>query len=341
MDGDLFPLDPLDSLTTENMTVTPEKDRPEVKNYTLINAADLSLIPSVHAEYTSDRDQYLYLYVDAANTKRFVYSTSTSKEDRELSAGRSLIDVGHVSKGEKVTVDFVLTNKGEFEKTYRESGTFALYAAGYNEEVFREAYDRLNSETMAVTSFRDTRVEGTVTAEKEGVLMTSIPYTRGWKVTVDGEKGEILPIGENGLIGVKIPAGTHTVIFSYNTGIFIPAVLVSLLGLLCFLLMHRKRKSTAESDGIPASAKMKTGAKPESRETSGKSDENTPAEEGPSTEEAAKDRKDSDPTGKALAGIAENPQKPESSPGTASSGTKASGGSSSHSNKRKKKKKGR
>ena len=46
----------------------------------------------------------------------------------------------------EVTVDFVLTNKGEFEKTYRESGTFALYAAGYNENVFREAYDSLNSE---------------------------------------------------------------------------------------------------------------------------------------------------------------------------------------------------
>ena len=139
----------------------------------------------------------------------------------------------------------MLTNKGEFEKTYRESGTFALYAAGYNENVFREAYDSLNSEPMAITSFRDTRVEGTVTAENEGVLMTSIPYTRGWKVTVDGERAEILPIGENGLAGVKIPAGTHTVIFSYNTGIFIPAVLVSLLGILCFLLLHRKWKDPA------------------------------------------------------------------------------------------------
>ena len=339
--GDLFTLDPLDSLTTENMTVTPDKDRPEVKNYTLINAADLSLIPSVHAEYTSDRDQYLYLYVDAANTKRFVYSTSTSKEDRELSAGRSLIDVGRVSKGEKVTVDFVLTNKGEFEKTYRESGTFALYAAGYNENVFREAYDSLNSEPMAVTSFRDTRVEGTVTAEKEGVLMTSIPYTRGWKVTVDGEKGEILPIGENGLAGVKIPAGTHTVIFSYNTGIFIPAVLVSLLGILCFLLLHRKWKDPAGSNEMSASKKTKIDMNLKSRKASGKSGGNTPAEEGPSAEEAAKDRKDSDPTGKALVGIAENPEKPENSPGTAPSGAKASGGSSSRPNKRKKKKKGR
>ncbi len=254
--GDLFTINPLDSLTTQNMTVKDGKDRPESLDYTLVNAADLTLIPSVHAEYTSDRDQYLYLYVDAANTKRFVYATSTSKEDRELSAGRSLIDIGHVSKGEKITVDFALTNKGEFEKTYRENGTIALYAAGYNEDVFREAYEKLNSETLSITSFRDTRVEGTVTTEDDGVLMTSIPYTRGWKVSVDGEKSEIVPIGENGLVGVNIPAGTHTVVFSYNTGIFLPAVLVSLLGVLGFVLMRRKWKDPDAAKEQPRSKKQ-------------------------------------------------------------------------------------
>ena len=168
---------------------------------------------------------------------------------------------------------------------------------------------------MAITSFRDTRIEGTVTAENEGVLMTSIPYTRGWKVTVDGERAEILPIGENGLAGVKIPAGTHTVIFSYNTGIFIPAVLVSLLGILCFLLLHRKWKDPAGSKVIPASAKMKTGAEPASREASGKA--------------GGKDVKEKDPDGS------------EKTPASASQGTNAPKGSRSGSGKRKKKKKGR
>ena len=80
--------------------------------YTLTEPANLSLEPTVTAEIVSDKDQYLFVYVDAGNAKRVKYVTNTANEDRELSAGKSLFDVGHVSKGEKITVSFALTNKG-------------------------------------------------------------------------------------------------------------------------------------------------------------------------------------------------------------------------------------
>ena len=92
-------------------------------------------------------------------------------------------------------------------------------------------------------------------------------------------------------------------------------MLVSLLGILCFLLLHRKWKDPAASKEMPASAKMKTGGEPATRESLRTADE--------------KDVKEKDPDGS------------EKTPDAASQGTNASKGSRSGSGKRKKKKKGR
>ena len=51
--------------------------------YTLTEPANLSLEPTVTAEIVSDKDQYLFVYVDAGNAKRVKYVTNTANEDRE------------------------------------------------------------------------------------------------------------------------------------------------------------------------------------------------------------------------------------------------------------------
>ena len=94
-----------------------------------------------------------------------------------------MFDIGHVSEGEEITVTFALTNKGEFEKTYRTSGTVKVYAASYDDDVFQQAYDILNSNTYDITEFTDTKITGTVNAEEDGLMFTSIPYNAGWSVT--------------------------------------------------------------------------------------------------------------------------------------------------------------
>ena len=55
-----------DEVTTENIKATPSGADTHF-SYTVTHPDDLSAEPSVHAVYTSDEDQYLYLYVDAGN----------------------------------------------------------------------------------------------------------------------------------------------------------------------------------------------------------------------------------------------------------------------------------
>ena len=256
IDRDMFtPIKP-DSIDKTFMDVTEEIDENSFK-YSLTDPANLSSEPTVTAKFTSDKDQYMFVYVDAGNAKRVKYQTNSANEDRELSAGKSLFDIGHVTAGEEITVSFALTNKGEFEKTYRKDGTVKIYGASYDDAVFQEAYDKLNMNTYNITSFEDTHIEGTVNAAEDGVMFTSIPYVDGWKVTVDGQSVDKVSIGNDGVIGVDIPKGEHTVVFQFKSKGLIPSVLISFIGILLaviYTLIDKAIKKKHELKLVAAAA---------------------------------------------------------------------------------------
>ncbi len=253
---DMFTPIKADSVEKTFMNVTEQIDDNSFK-YELTDPANLSLEPTVKATFTSDKDQYVYVYVDAGNAKRVKYQTNTANEDRELSAGKSLFDIGYVSAGETINVEFALTNKGEFEKTYRKTGTVKIYAASYNDSVFQEAYDKLNQNTYNITKFEDIHIEGTVNSPTDGVIFTSIPYVDGWKVNVDGKAVDKVSIGNNGVIGVDVPAGEHTVVFQFKSKGLIPSLVISLVGLILavlYTLVDNKVKKKKELKLVAAAA---------------------------------------------------------------------------------------
>lgn len=247
VEEDMFTLIDADYINVENMNVT-YTDGDKAFDYTLDNPADLETIPRFTAQYTSAKDQYLYLYVVASNAKRFVYHTSREDQDREIACGNAIIDVGHVSAGEVITIECELTNMGEFETEYRSPGKVSLYAASYNDSVFQKAYDELSQGCMTITDFTDTHFEGTVSASKDQVLFTSIPYVDGWSVTLDGEPVDKVSLGNDGVIGVAIPAGDHELTFTYKLKGLRYAVVFSVLGVLLmigYLMLEKKGKLPA------------------------------------------------------------------------------------------------
>ena len=63
-------------------------------------------------------------------------------------------------------------------------------------------------------------------------MYTSIPYVPGWSVKVDGQKVNKVSIGENGLIGVDVTAGTHEIVFKYQPSGFYLGIVISIISLL-------------------------------------------------------------------------------------------------------------
>ena len=115
-----------------------------------------------------------------------------------------------------------------------------IFAAGWNDDVFQKAFEKLNREPLEISDFSDTEIRGTVTASEKGILFTSIPYTSGWTAYVDGKETDKIGIGGNGVIGVPVPQGTHEIVLKYKSPFLLPALICTLLGPVFFVLYKRK-----------------------------------------------------------------------------------------------------
>lgn len=129
-----------------------------------------------------------------------------------------------------------------------EEGYINAHAGILDEEIFRSGYDMLAACTLKLDTFTGTFVEGTITCDRNGVLYTSIPQDGNWIAMVDGERAEIVKIGD-AMSGLLLSEGNHTVRFLYRNYDFIIGCGISILSASIFLviligslLKHYRRK---------------------------------------------------------------------------------------------------
>jgi uncharacterized membrane protein YfhO len=137
---------------------------------------------------------------------------------------RYLLDLGYCSAGDELAI----TNKG--------NETISFYVYRLNEKTLEQAYNTLNSQTMELTGFSDTRVEGEIDVQQAGRLILSIPDEAGWTLYVDGEETPTEAFAD-ALISVHLEEGHHTIQLSYRTPYLDVGAAVSLGSVLCFLLL--------------------------------------------------------------------------------------------------------
>ena len=95
----------------------------------------------------------------------------------------------------------------------------------------------LKASTLELTSFRNTRVEGVIDCDRDGLLYASIPQNGSWHVLVDGEEAEIKLVGDC-MIGVELTEGRHTITYIYRNEAFSLGWKVSLGCLAVFLVLY-------------------------------------------------------------------------------------------------------
>ena len=193
--------------------------------------------------YTAHRDGLLCINLDLTGKNSYTVSKNGTELYSETISLPQLIAVCDVQEGDTITVR--IRGKGET------SGTTTLLAAVMRDEVFREGYEKLAASTLEVTSFENTRVEGTIDCDRDGLMYTSIPQDGNWSVTVDGEPAEITLIGD-AMIGVKLTAGRHTVVFNYHSAAFSLGWKISLgcaaafVGIVCVFYPTRRKRGRFE-----------------------------------------------------------------------------------------------
>ena len=175
--------------------------------------------------YTVGDSGFLCLDLTMSARNKFeVWRNGAELYSESLSLPQTL-SVSQVEPGD--IIEIMITCKAN------ESGSITIRAGLLNDSVFRQGYDILAASTLELTEFSNTRVEGTIDCNRDGLLYTSVPQNGdNWSVTVDGEPAQIKPVGD-AMIAVALTEGRHTVTFTYRNDAFNLGWKISLV---CFLL---------------------------------------------------------------------------------------------------------
>ena len=161
--------------------------------------------------YTADREGLMCLSLDLSKKNNFSFWLNGTELYSETYSLPQSLAVSMVRPGDVVEI--------QLKCNADEKGNIKIIAGILDETLFRQAYDILSASTLELTHFSNTRVEGQITCNRDGVLYTSIPQNGNWHATVDGESAEIVLIG-NAMSGLLLPEGDHTVSFYYHNAAF-------------------------------------------------------------------------------------------------------------------------
>lgn len=117
----------------------------------------------------------------------------------------------------------------------------SFYSYRMDERVLLDIYRKLNQVPMEVVTFSDTKIVGRVCTEKDGVLLLSVPYDKGWHVTIDGVKADTYA-WEGAFLAVELEEGNHEIQFQYCPVGFKIGLLISASGFFAGIFILVKRK---------------------------------------------------------------------------------------------------
>ena len=193
---------------------------------------------TVTYSYTVPEGQYIYLFFPAYYNREIKISSptmsvwdGTSKLDK---CNDRIVNLGY-TKGTEYELKVTISNtRNEFYTKMEES---FIYYVDY--EVLNEVCSKLQSGQMIIDEeYKEDDISGTITTTNDGqVIMTTIPYDKGWRVYVDGKlvnTNEAL----GALVSFKIDeAGTHSVRFLYRSDAFNYGIVITIVSLSGFILI--------------------------------------------------------------------------------------------------------
>lgn len=157
------------------------------------------------------------------------FGTATIEQARQSTLSlfkhvtNSTLNIGYYDGKLPTSLTFQPSKLGTYELKYR------VVAEKLDNNYYREV-KTLQRHRLENVKFKRNQVQGTIKTTHPGVLTSSIPYSTGWSVKVNGKKATTLRTNQ-AFLGVYLPAGTHHVTFSYELPGIKLGTLLSLIGL--------------------------------------------------------------------------------------------------------------
>ena len=116
--------------------------------------------------------------------------------------------------------------------------------AYFDMDMFQSGFANINTDGVDVVSVRNGHVELNSNLQDDSMILTTIPYEKGWTLTIDGQPAQIT-VYQDALIGINPGQGQHEIVLDFSppgikTGAMISAVGAAGILLLCLFDMRKK-----------------------------------------------------------------------------------------------------
>ncbi len=195
-----------------------------------------------YADSDGGEGSFTALHTIAEKAQCYIYVDCRAATSINVQVGNSnwnvtpyepyIIDMGRLSKGTevRVTVGSGSTCSGN------------IFIAQMDNEALNTAVSLMGEHQWNISEYGDGHFKGTISADDNCVMFTSIPYSDGWSVKVDGKSADTVRIGD-ALIGVYLTPGEHTVTMDYHTSGLPVGIILSLLSIILMALWYFREKT--------------------------------------------------------------------------------------------------
>ena len=150
-------------------------------------------------------------------------------ERLSVTENEDALPLGFLSEREVLSLDL-----SEYEKGSEAQKALFNSIVKDGSQSYDEAISYLHKNGFNITEFDTDLIKGTVKAEKDGVMLFSIPYDEGWSVTLDGENAPAQKAAGY-LLSFDISEGEHEIELSYTVPGIKDGAVISLFSLLAFV----------------------------------------------------------------------------------------------------------
>lgn len=207
--------------------------------------------------YSSTMSEDCYSFFRSLGMEKYAGNVSTYYNSSDIAD--TLLGVKYIisDKGEKIrenpyALPLAYLSEREIlsldlsEYTPGEEAQQALWQAVVpdNSEDLPSSAEYLKKNSMTVTYFDTDVIRGAITVEKDGVLLSTLPYDEGWEFFIDGEK-TVTSKAAGYLTAAEIEKGSHEIEMRYTVPGIKAGAAISLLGLiilLCLIIYRKKQK---------------------------------------------------------------------------------------------------
>lgn len=121
----------------------------------------------------------------------------------------------------------------------------------YNKDALRKAYEELSLGQLEHVSYENGVIRGDIEIdENHPILMTSIPYEKGWKIFVDGVKVPTYAVAEGTFLAADILPGHHDIEMYYVDELFLKSVILSIISVIAYIVTFFFKKRPLHKSNV-------------------------------------------------------------------------------------------